>query len=56
MWGIGIGEHYQRKRGMFIETFYLLLSGRSNALIDPQTIAMVRVGDIKLVSLSLNQR
>ena len=26
IWGIGIGDHYQKKRGMFVETSYLLLS------------------------------
>jgi hypothetical protein len=27
--GCGIGDHYQKKRGMFFETSYLLLSGRT---------------------------
>ena len=26
IWGCGIGDHYQKKRGMFFETSYLLLS------------------------------
>jgi hypothetical protein len=26
IWGIGIGDHYQKKREMFVETSYLLLS------------------------------
>jgi len=30
IWGIGLGDHYQKKCGMFFETSYLLLS-ESNA-------------------------
>jgi hypothetical protein len=26
IWGCGIGDHYQKKRGMFFETSYLLHS------------------------------
>jgi hypothetical protein len=26
IWSIGIGDHYQKKRGMFVKTPYLLLS------------------------------
>jgi len=34
----------------------LTLSARNNAPVDPQTVAMVEVGDVNLVSLSLSQR
>jgi hypothetical protein len=41
IWGIGIGDHYQKKRGMFFETSYFLLSGRS----DLQSIYFMAVTD-----------
>ncbi|HEX7534810.1 MAG TPA: hypothetical protein VF343_06090 [Syntrophales bacterium] len=51
-----IAEYYGTKERIMKTPIRSLITGWNNALIDPQTVAMVEVGNVNLVSFSLSQR